>query len=56
MEQSGGRTLRSWLQEAGLEELSEDEWRRSMQARLSSEARVFISTPAFTEWLDDLLA
>ena len=56
MAHSGGATLRSWLQDAGLEELSEDEWRASLQSRLSAEAHVFISTPTFTEWLDDLLA
>jgi hypothetical protein len=56
MAHSGGSTLRSWLQDAGLEDLSEDEWRASMQARLSTEAHVFIATPAFTEWLDDLMA
>jgi len=56
MQDSGGTTLRGWLRDAGLEELSEDEWRTSMQERLTSEARVFIATPAFSEWLDDLLA
>ncbi len=56
LQDSGGSTLRSWLQDAGLGELSEDEWRASMQQRLAAEARVFIATPLFDEWLGDLLA
>ncbi len=56
MHENGGRTLRDWLSEAGLKELSEEEWRRGMQERLTTEARVFIETPVFQEWLDDLLA
>ncbi len=56
MHENGGRTLRAWIREAGVGALSEDEWRQSMQTRLTDEARVFIGTPAFSEWLDDLLA
>lgn len=51
-----GRTLRDWLREAGVQELSEEQWRAGMQARLTAEARTFIATPAFEEWLGDLLA
>lgn len=54
--ENNGRTLRDWLREAGVGELSEEEWRIGMQARLVTEARVFIETPAFVDWLDDLLA
>jgi hypothetical protein len=56
MNENGGRTLRDWIRDAGVGEISEEEWRQSMQARLTDEARVFIETPAFAEWLDDLLA
>jgi len=53
---NNGRTVRDWLREAGVGALSEEEWRQGMQERLTSEARVFIETPAFIDWLDDLLA
>jgi|GEM_PF-1587713 len=56
LDDNGSRTVRDWLREAGVGELSEEEWRTSMQTRLTAEARVFIETPAFVDWLDDLLA
>jgi hypothetical protein len=51
------RSLGDLLRDAGLERGEDDgEWRRRLRAPLAAEARVFIRGPAFTAWLDALLA
>ncbi len=49
--ENGRRTLRDWLREAGVHSVSEEEWRRGFQEQLVQEARVFVRTPTFREWL-----
>ena len=56
MDENDGRTVRDWLRAAGVGAESEDAWRASMQKQLTTEARVFVDTPAFTDWIDDLLS
>jgi hypothetical protein len=55
--EAGPRSLGDLLRDTGLERGEDDgEWRRRLRAPLAAEARVFIRGPAFTAWLDALLA
>jgi hypothetical protein len=59
LDASGGRSLRAFLREAGLDGLvgdgAESAFRARLEAQLVSEAVVFIETPAFGALLDELL-
>lgn len=52
---TGGRTLRDFLAETGLdgEELA---WRAELEAQIAEQSRAVVATPAFRSWLEDLLA
>lgn len=55
LSENEGRTLRDWLSEAGLEELSEERFRSGLEARLAGEIRAFVATDAFRGWLTELM-
>lgn len=52
LDETGGRSLRDFLQETGLEE----GWRDSVEAQLGEQAREFVKSPEFTGWLEGVLA
>ena len=51
LEEARGRSLQDFLEESGLE----TGWRAELEARFTEQARDFIETPTFGDWLGDLL-
>ncbi len=60
LDESGGRALRDFLAESGLEEAAgsgaDAEWRQALHDQIARQATVFVDSPAFVGWLDRLLA
>lgn len=60
LDESGGRTLRDFLAETGLEEAAgsdaDAEWRQALHDQIARQATAFVETEAFADWLDRLLA
>lgn len=52
LDEAGGRSLRDFLLETGLEE----GWRESVEAQLGEQVRVFVEGEAFVGWLEGVLA
>ncbi len=60
LDATGGRSLRDYLRETGLDGAASTDpaadWQAALQERIAAEARIFVDSPAFTGWLDGLLA
>lgn len=60
LDSTGGRSLRDFLRETGLEgetgDAAELVWRQRIEARIADEARVMVQGPMFDAWLTALLA
>lgn len=49
-----GRTVRDFLRETGLD-AAESEWRDDLEAQVSEQAQAVVATPAFRDWLGELM-
>jgi hypothetical protein len=57
LQSTAGRTVRDYLHDTGFaDDTGEGEWRAALEERIAAEARHFVQGPAFSAWLDRLLA